>query len=672
MSRPSGWQAAGLWGGLAIVGQAAALSLVVAGRGVGYQHYLPVSDLPSHPQSVAVIVIQSLAVAWGLHGTLGRLLASARRVLPGWRLAAFAAVMFLSSATVGREIPRYVGELLVSSLIQLVALATIVLAVRAIPDSALGALRLRFDRLLGAEIDDGLRPRIDRFAVIVAVGVTVLCAVLSAVVYGRHPHLPDEVAYLFQARTFASGHLALPTPPVPRGFALYLIDAGPQGWYSPVPPGWALVLALGIPFGVPWLVNPLLSGANVVLCYLVLQPLYGRRTARLATLLLAVSPWNLFLGMSFMPHALMLCGALAASVCVMTARHTSQARWAWLGGGALGLIAATRQLDAMVMAAALGLWAIGLGGRRLRLSGIAGLVLGSIAVTAPLLAYNQHFTGSGGTFPIMAYNDALYGKGANDYGFGKNRGMGWGLDPNPGHDPIDATINANLNTTATQVELFGWSVGSMLLAYVFVLAGGLATADRLMLGVVGLTFAAYFFNYFSGGPDFGARYWFLMIVPASALTARGVLRLGDRLAGPANGSIQLLAATTWLVVAASVTFIPWRSVNKYYHYRGMRPDVRDLARRHSFGRDLVIVTGREVPDYASAATYNPLDLHAAAPVYAWHRDAPTDSALIGAFADRLTWLVDGPTVSGQGYVVRAGPLAGADALHLLGAQRDRP
>lgn len=61
---------------------------------------------------------------------------------------------------------------------------------------------------------------------------------------------------------------------------------------------------------------------------------------------------------------------------------------------------------------------------------------------------------------MMAYNDALFGKGANDYGFGPTRGMGWALDPNPGHGPLDATINTTLNLAATQVELFGWGIGS--------------------------------------------------------------------------------------------------------------------------------------------------------------------------------------------------------------------
>ena len=95
----------------------------------------------------------------------------------------------------------------------------------------------------------------------------------------------------------------MPNPPVPSAFALYLIGTGATGWYSPVPPGLAAIFVPGVWIGAPWLVNPVLTGVNVLLLYLVLQPLYGKRVARLSTLLFALSPWNLFLGMSYMPHA---------------------------------------------------------------------------------------------------------------------------------------------------------------------------------------------------------------------------------------------------------------------------------------------------------------------------------------------------------------------------------
>ncbi|MEO8622401.1 MAG: hypothetical protein ABI625_15120 [bacterium] len=675
MSERASVRAALGWAGLAVAGQAAAVSLINAGHSIGYQHYLPISQLPSRPLPLALLGAQALLVLWALRSQFGTLIERARSVLPGWRLPALVLATGISAATVGRDIPRYVGESVLSCLVQLISLCTIILAVRAIPSANVSSLTRGFDRLLGQDIPSGddVRPRLDRFAIVTAIVVTIVCAVLSIVVYARHPHIQDEVAYLFQARTFALGRIALPSPPAARAFEQYLIADGPTGWYSPVPPGWAAALAPGVLAGAPWLVNPVLAGVNILLGYLVLQPLYGRRVARLTTLLLAVSPWNLFLGMSYMPHTFTLFCALVATLSVITTRRTGHARWTWLGGAALGILAAARQLDAGIMAAALGLWCIGLGGRRLRVTGTAGLVLGSMLLTVPLLAYNQHFTGKASSFPMMTYNDALYGKGANDYGFGKNRGMGWALDPNPGHGPVDGTINGTLNITATQVELFGWSIGSLLLVYAFVFGGRLNRSDRLMLGVMVITFTAYFFNYFAGGPDFGARYWFLMIVPLAALTARGALWLGPLVGTSASDSeTRVFSGLALLTLSAGLVFMPWRSVDKYWHYRGMRPDLRVLQAQAGFGKGLILVSGREIPDYASAATYNPLDLHESVPIYARNREAASDSAVIAAFPERPVWFVDGPSVSGDGYVVRAGPLSAADALQRIASEPNPP
>jgi hypothetical protein len=121
-------------------------------------------------------------------------------------------------------------------------------------------------------------------------------------------------------------------------------------------------------------------------------------------------------------------------------------------------------------------------------------------------------------------------------------------------------------------------------------------------------------------------------------------------------------------VITLTTFVPWRAADKYWHFRGMRPDAPRLAAEHRFGRSLVLVRGNRAPDYSSAAVYNPLDPRAAdGPVYAWDRDEATRLAAVQAFPDRPVWLLNGPTVTGRGYEIAEGPLPGRAITQASGA-----
>jgi hypothetical protein len=300
--------------------------------------------------------------------------------------------------------------------------------------------------LLPGEPDDS-PVRADRFAWTLAVWTVVVCAVLALVSYQAHPHVPDEVSYIYQARYFAQGMLEMPPPPVASAFDLDLMTFEATRWYSPVPPGWPAVLSLGYLTGVPWLVNPLLNGANVLLAYLVIGDIYDRRTARWSAILLATSPWFLFMGMNFMTHTSALFFTLVAALAVARMRRSGALGWGIPGGAAIGMVSLIRPLEGLAVAALLGLWALGGRSRfRLAIPQTAVLALASMAVGALVLPYNTAVAGDPTTFPLMAYTDAMYGEGVNALGFGANRGLGWpGLDPFPGHGGIDIFINGALN-----------------------------------------------------------------------------------------------------------------------------------------------------------------------------------------------------------------------------------
>ena len=161
-----------------------------------------------------------------------------------------------------------------------------------------------------------------------------------------------------------------------------------------------------------------------------------------------------------------------------------------------------------------------------------------------------------------------------------------------------------------------------------------------MIAVILATIGLHAFYWYSGGPDYGPRYWSLILIPCVLLTLSG-LGVLERSLGEERG--RALFAVLSLCVLALLVHVPWRAMDKYYHFRGMRPDVRELAKAKSFGRSLVLVRGCRHPDYASAAAYNPLDLMAAAPVYAWDVDTATRAKVLAVYADRPVWIVDGPS-----------------------------
>jgi hypothetical protein len=185
--------------------------------------------------------------------------------------------------------------------------------------------------------------------------------------------------------------------------------------------------------------------------------------------------------------------------------------------------------------------------------------------------------------------------------------------------------------------------------------------SALLVGV----FTTHFFYWFSGGPDFAARYWFLMIVPCVVLSVRGAEIIIDRLRSSGNPSFaeaRVLIAVLLLSLMALVNFVPWRAVDKYHRYVKMRPDVVWLAKKHDFGRSLVLIRGEQFPDFASAAIYNPIDLQSGSPVYAWDQNPELRAEVLYLYRDRPIWIVNGPTITNAGFEIAEGPLTADDLL----------
>ena len=662
IGRRLGAAAAGGWAALLLVGQAAMLRLVEAGPVVAYQHFPTLDRFAFDAIAFAVLGLQLVLVAAGLARCRSRL-ADAVRGRPAWQLAVIAAVTVGLCVAPSADPGAYAFEIAVGGGLRLLAIANAGVLWFALPDSLV-------DRVASGWRGAGegsAEPRIDRVGLSLAAGVTLVCALLAVTVYERHPHVPDEISYLYQARAFAAGALDMPAPPVRGAFEVDLMSYEADRWFSPVPPGWGGALSVGVRLGVPWLVNPVLAGIGVLLSYLVGWRLYDRRVGALAAGLLAVSPWYLFLGMSLMTHLTSFVCAVACVNALLAWRDRGGLWRLGLAGAFMGGVALVRPLEAVVVGLLVGAAVLRLARGRRLIPSAAVLGIGAAAITSLLIPFHVALTGSATRFPINAYVDAVYEPGANALGFGANRGLGWtGLDPFPGHGPRDVVVNAILNGHATDIELFGWAIG----AWVLVLAGLLwrkpTRIDLWVIAAFALPILIHVPYWFAGGPDFGARYWFLIILPLTLLTARALTGSSDRTA--ARG-LMVAAALT---ISAMATFVPWRAVDKYSGYRGMRPWARAIAADPAMANALVLVRGARQPDFASAVIYNPLDLTAPgpAPVFAWARDPAARDSAIAAYPGRRVYVLEGPTITGG--PARLVPAAGDDRDPLPAGREREP
>jgi hypothetical protein len=141
-----------------------------------------------------------------------------------------------------------------------------------------------------------------------------LAAVLASfgvaeAVYERLPHVEDEMSYFWQARVYARGQIAVPSPEQPEHFFIPFVVDYHGLRFSKYPPGWPLLLALGLILKIEAWINPLLAGLGVWFTYRLGQKIFDDRTALTAGLLMTLSPFYLMVSGSLLSHnlSLLLC-----------------------------------------------------------------------------------------------------------------------------------------------------------------------------------------------------------------------------------------------------------------------------------------------------------------------------------------------------------------------------
>ncbi len=340
--------------------------------------------------------------------------------------------------------------------------------------------------------------------------------------YGSHlPHVPDELSYLFQAKLLSAGHLTAPLPPVQSAFDYFyppFIIATHGHWAGVYPFGHPLLLAIGVRFGVPWIIPPIVGALSVVLLFLIGRKVYSARVGALAALLFVASPFYLMTASNFMSHntaAFYLLGVLA---CIVYAERRPVLLGA-LGGLAFGLLFNTQALTAVVLVVPIGLLLLSellpeerrRMGRTFYMSFVAA---GAVMLVAYFL-YNRGVTGD-------AFTSALSDTSGKYLGFGGQNSPGLGIQ------------NQGLQMSFLLLVLNGWP---LLIGLGFVLLPfALGTRERwdwFLLVAIVCALGVYVL-YIGGGIMHGPRYWYVVSPLLMLLSARGAERAGEVLSAAAD------------------------------------------------------------------------------------------------------------------------------------------
>ncbi len=383
------------------------------------------------------------------------------------------------------------------------------------------------------------------------------CALYNILVFDRVPHIHDEAAYLFQARIFLAGGPTAPLPPVPEAFDFpHVVNVG--RWYTIYPPGFPLLLALGLLAGAPWLVNPILAGLAVLLLFGLGAEIYDRRTGLLASVLGALSIWLLLMSSTMMSHtASMVFNAVFLLFFFKSLRAPTFAHGLAAGAG-LGLAFLIRPYNAAVLALpfllVLGLRS--LARLKLRWRNLAGLALAGGLCLGAFLAYNAATTGE----PLKPGYIARYGP-AYSVIFGRAATLDYDFTPLVSAMQIGENM-AELNRT-----LFGWPLTSFWLLPFAFWAGLRRREERgrdllLLSGFASMTVGFFFF--WGAFIVLGARMFFDALPLLVLLSAKGLARAPELLAarfprlGPAGwGKAAAGLLAVFSLYAFAVRFPAW-------------------------------------------------------------------------------------------------------------------
>ncbi len=376
----------------------------------------------------------------------------------------------------------------------------------------------------------------------------VLAGITAWIAFGPLEGIPkggDEAAYLVQSRVYARGQAWAPEPVVssPRDlfpFRHFIFDRG--RWFVMYTPIHALLMAPFTRAGLNALMGPLQGALSLAGAYLLFRSLAGRATARLGVLIMAISPFFLFMASTHMAHNSELLFVTWALFFLVRAFQTDTKSRYGVAGFLLGLSLCAKPYTLLPWVLSIGLVLFA----RLRVRALKALLfisLGALIPVAFFLWSNALYTGD----PLSpAYNMA---RGGSLLGFGPDKA--WFPEyGDHAHTPLRGLLNIAKQAGAGSTILLGWPFLSLVPPLLLLFN----RAERKRWKALFLPILAvvpFMFIHYTAAIDYGPRHYYTTL-PAFAL----LCALGMREAVRRWGNTAVLFIGALFILTTFMVYIP--------------------------------------------------------------------------------------------------------------------
>ena len=427
---------------------------------------------------------------------------------------------------------------------------------------------------------------------VLAGGFLLVAALITWLVFENIPHVSDEVAYQFQARAIARGRLWISPPANPEFFDfLHTINDGAK-WYGIMNPGWPVMLATGYAAKLPWIINPILGAATLLLLYDFLKRAgYTAVERRLAVLLLAVSPFVLFMSATYMAHSANLFLFVLFLWAWMGMMKTERWQYAAVAGLATAANLLVRPIDTAAVSAPFLVYFLIIAVRRWKL--VPHLIvfgaLASLGVAATWL-YNQQLTGDWRVMPMTKYFVDLNPNEKFGLGFGADMGTKVHGPEWPGYYPIDAIRVTSLRLLELLKNLYGVPLVAAAALFLGVRSRhvrGMENRVHALLIASAVALVGLYIFHFYHGIAYGSRHYYLAAPALAVIFARALAEwLRSEKPTVARSARAALAA----LLLFTITYSYGQLISEYgNNYRGSSAALRDAVQEQGLSNAVVLV-----------------------------------------------------------------------------------